>query len=110
MPIRRMLCVFYSISLFVAAQDSPPKPDPEANLRAARVQSLGLFEGADDLDAPTMEEYRAHLAGIDVCGKTGSAQLVSNDAIRAGFKSGVGARGSRYRRGSAADSRPRPRQ
>ncbi|HYL37563.1 MAG TPA: penicillin-binding protein 2 [Bryobacteraceae bacterium] len=29
---------------------------------------------------------RAHLAGIDVCGKTGSAQLVSNDALRAGFK------------------------
>jgi len=29
---------------------------------------------------------RAHLPGIDVCGKTGSAQLVSNDALRAGFK------------------------
>jgi penicillin-binding protein 2 len=29
---------------------------------------------------------RAHIPGIDVCGKTGSAQLVSNDAIRAGFK------------------------
>ncbi len=25
---------------------------------------------------------------LDVCGKTGSAQLVSNDAIRAGFKQG----------------------
>ena len=31
---------------------------------------------------------RAHLNGIDVCGKTGSAQLVSNDALRAGFKQG----------------------
>jgi len=31
---------------------------------------------------------RAHLPGIDVCGKTGSAQLVSNDALRAGFKQG----------------------
>jgi len=29
---------------------------------------------------------RAHIPGIDVCGKTGSAQLVSNDALRAGFK------------------------
>src|SRR5271166_3656195 len=29
---------------------------------------------------------RAHLANVDVCGKTGSAQLVSNDALRAGFK------------------------
>ena len=31
---------------------------------------------------------RAHIPGIDVCGKTGSAQLVSNDALRAGFKQG----------------------
>jgi penicillin-binding protein 2 len=31
---------------------------------------------------------RARIPGIDVCGKTGSAQLVSNDAIRAGFKQG----------------------
>ncbi len=29
---------------------------------------------------------RARIPGIDVCGKTGSAQLVSNDAIKAGFK------------------------
>jgi penicillin-binding protein 2 len=29
---------------------------------------------------------RARLPGLDVCGKTGSAQLVSNTAIRAGFK------------------------
>jgi len=29
---------------------------------------------------------RAKLPGIDVCGKTGSAQLVSNGAIKAGFK------------------------
>jgi penicillin-binding protein 2 len=29
---------------------------------------------------------RARLPGIDVCGKTGSAQLVSNSAIKAGFK------------------------
>ena len=29
---------------------------------------------------------RAHLPGIPVCGKTGSAQLVSNDALRKGFK------------------------
>ncbi len=29
---------------------------------------------------------RARLPGIDVCGKTGSAQLVSNTAIKAGFK------------------------
>ena len=29
---------------------------------------------------------RANLPGIDVCGKTGSAQLVSNGAIKAGFK------------------------
>ncbi len=28
---------------------------------------------------------RAHLPGIDVCGKTGSAQLISNDALRKGF-------------------------
>jgi penicillin-binding protein 2 len=31
---------------------------------------------------------RARLPGIDVCGKTGSAQLVSNDAIKAGYKQG----------------------
>ena len=31
---------------------------------------------------------RAHLPGIEVCGKTGSAQLVSNDALRAGFHQG----------------------
>jgi len=31
---------------------------------------------------------RAHLPAVDVCGKTGSAQLVSNDALRAGFKQG----------------------
>ncbi len=32
---------------------------------------------------------RAHLPGIDVCGKTGSAQLVSNDATQGkGFKQG----------------------
>jgi penicillin-binding protein 2 len=29
---------------------------------------------------------RAHLATVDVCGKTGSAQLVSNDALKAGYK------------------------
>jgi len=29
---------------------------------------------------------RARIPGIDVCGKTGSAQLVSNAAIKAGFK------------------------
>lgn len=29
---------------------------------------------------------RARIPGLNVCGKTGSAQLVSNDAIRAGFK------------------------
>jgi penicillin-binding protein 2 len=31
---------------------------------------------------------RAKIPGIDVCGKTGTAQLISNDAIRAGFKRG----------------------
>jgi penicillin-binding protein 2 len=29
---------------------------------------------------------RARIPGIDVCGKTGTAQLISNDAIKAGFK------------------------
>jgi penicillin-binding protein 2 len=31
---------------------------------------------------------RAKIPGIDVCGKTGTAQLISNDAIKAGFKRG----------------------
>lgn len=31
---------------------------------------------------------RARIPGIAVCGKTGSAQLVSNDALRAGFRQG----------------------
>jgi len=31
---------------------------------------------------------RARIPGIAVCGKTGSAQLVSNDALRKGFKQG----------------------
>jgi penicillin-binding protein 2 len=29
---------------------------------------------------------RAQIPGIEVCGKTGSAQLVSNEAVKAGFK------------------------
>ena len=32
---------------------------------------------------------RAHLPNVDVCGKTGSAQLVSNDALRNGFHQGA---------------------
>jgi penicillin-binding protein 2 len=65
---------------------------PEVHLLPARRGELNLENVAKVISGMygVVNEggtgVRAKLPGIDVCGKTGSAQLVSNGAIKAGFK------------------------
>ncbi len=66
---------------------------PEVHLLPARRGDVNLENIRKVIDGmygvvnePGGTGGRAHLPGIEVCGKTGSAQLVSNAAIKAGFK------------------------
>jgi len=66
---------------------------PEVHLLPARRGEVNLENVAKVISGmygvvnePGGTGWRARLPGIDVCGKTGSAQLVSNSAIKAGFK------------------------
>jgi penicillin-binding protein 2 len=61
-----------------------PARRAEVNLDNIRKVKSGMYGVVNEGGTGV----RAHIPGIDVCGKTGSAQLVSNDAIRAGFKQG----------------------
>ena len=61
-----------------------PARRAEVNLDNIRKVKSGMYGVVNEGGTGV----RAHIPGLDVCGKTGSAQLVSNDAIRAGFKQG----------------------
>ena len=58
-----------------------PARSAEVNLDNIRKVVSGMYGVVNEGGTGV----RAHIPGIDVCGKTGSAQLVSNDALHKGF-------------------------
>lgn len=67
MPRRALLpCIAACAGLFASAQPPPPNSAQFDKEKAERLRSQSLFEGGDDTDIPTAEEFRARLAGMCV--------------------------------------------